>query len=155
MLAADCRNVGLVCKAICCSSSSVIRFWSGGGVWDRPGKATKNKAQEKETTKRITRRSADTVSTLTRKNFTGIIKLFMVVLHPRHIHLHWFIAFLLFSKLHDLVVLVWRQNAHECHHSRHEAAPAGTPAKVCRLAYHFIHRPHGTSHQPILLQSRP
>src|SRR5260370_30690344 len=32
MLAADCANVGLFCKAICCSSSRGIVFCSEGGV---------------------------------------------------------------------------------------------------------------------------
>src|SRR5438445_7613622 len=96
MLAAACLNVGLLCKAICCSSSSVIVFCSEGGVCARPGKATKNKTDEKQSTNRVTQRSADTVSTLTSKNFTGVIKLFMFVLHPRHVHFHWLIAFLLF-----------------------------------------------------------
>src|SRR6266851_2927100 len=116
MLAADWANVGLFCKAICCSSSSVIVFCSEGGVCARPGKATKNKAQEKQRTNRVTQRSAGTVSTLTSKNFIGVIKLFMFVLHPRHVHLHWLIAFMLFSKRHDLVVLVWREHAHKRHH---------------------------------------
>src|SRR2546426_3541490 len=109
MLAADCLNVGLSCKAICCSSSSVIVFCSEAGVCARPGKATRNKAQEKQSTNRVTQRSGDTVSVLTSIKFTGVVRLFMFVLHPRHVHLHWPIAFLLFSKLHDLVVLVGRQ----------------------------------------------
>src|SRR6266852_9423681 len=94
-LAADCANVGLFCKAICCSSSSVIVFCSEDGVCARPGKATKNKAQEKQSTNRVTQRSGDTVSTLTSINFTGVVRLFMFglhMLHPRHVHLHWFIA---------------------------------------------------------------
>src|SRR5713226_2096082 len=106
MLAADCLNVGLFCKAICCSSSSVIVFCSEAGVCARPGKATKNKAQDKQSTNRVTQRSADTVPTLTSINFIGIVRLFMFVLHSRHVHLHWLIAFLLFSKLDDLVVFV-------------------------------------------------
>src|SRR5229473_1484299 len=128
MLAADCANVGLLCKAICCSSSSVIVFCSEAGVCARPGKATKNRAQEKQSANRVTQRSADTVSALTPKNFTCLIKLFMFVLHPWHVHLHWLIAFLLLSKFHDLVVLVWRQHAYERHHSRHETAPSGAQA---------------------------
>src|SRR6267143_7218309 len=121
MLAADCANVGLFCKAICCSSSSVIVFCSEAGVCARPGKATRDKAQEKQTTNRVIRRSGVTVSTFTSINFTGVVRLFMFLLHPRHVHLHWLIAFPLFSKFHDLVVLVWRQHAYEGHHSRHEA----------------------------------
>src|SRR6266849_5356120 len=108
MLAADCADVGLFCKAISCSSSRVIVFCSEGGVCDRPGKATRKKTQEKRSTNRVTQRSGDTVSTLTSINCTGVVRLFMFVLHPRHIHLHWFIAFLFLSKVHDLVVLVGR-----------------------------------------------
>src|SRR5579859_3985489 len=111
MLAADCANVGFFCKAICCSSSSVIVFCSRTGVWARPGNATRNKAQEKQSANRVTQRSAGTVSILTSINFNGAVRLFMFVLHPRHVHLHWLIAFPLFSKLHDLVVLVGRQHA--------------------------------------------
>src|SRR6202047_4546295 len=140
MLAADCLNVGLFCKAICCSSSSVIVFCSEAGVCARPGKATDNKAQEKHSTNRVTQRSRDTVSTRTSINVTGAVRLFMFVLHSRHVHLHWLIAFLLFSKLHDLVVLVWRQHAYERHHSRHEAAPAGTQAEVFRFVDHLTTR---------------
>src|SRR6266853_4222806 len=150
MLAADCRNVGLFCKAICCSSSSVIVFFSDTEVCARPGKATRNKTKNMQSANRVTQRSGDTVSALTSRDFTGVIRLFMLVLHSRHIHLHWLIAFLLFSKLHDLVVPVWRQHAHECHHPRHEAAPAGTQAKVFRLVDHLIHRHHGTFHEGIL-----
>src|SRR6266849_3949035 len=113
MLAADCANVGLFCKAICCSSSSVIVFCSEAGVCARPGKAARNKAQEKQSTNRVTQRSGDTVSTLTSINFTGVVRLFIFVLHSRHVHPHWLIAFLLFSELHDLVVLVLRQHADE------------------------------------------
>src|SRR5258708_7613482 len=116
MLAADCLNVGLCCKAICCSSSSVVVFCSEDEVWARPGKAPKNKAHENQSTSRVTQRSGDTVSTFTPINFTGLIRLFMSVLHPRHIHLHyWFIAFLALSKLHDLVVLVLWQHAYKGH----------------------------------------
>src|SRR6267378_6127455 len=125
MLAADCANVGLFSKAICWSSSSVIVFCSEAGVCARPDKVSRNKAQDKQNTNRVTQRSGDTVLLLTSINFAGVVRLFMLVLHPRHIHLHWLIAFLLFSKLHDLVVLVRRQHAYERHHSRHEAAPAG------------------------------
>src|ERR1700675_516837 len=78
----------------------------------------------------------------------------MFVLHSRHVHLHWFIAFLLFSKLHDLVVLVWRQHAYERHHSRHEAAPAGTQAEVFRFIDHLIHRHRGTFHEGVLRKAR-
>src|SRR6266481_7879150 len=106
MLAADCANVGLFCKAICWSSSSVIVFCSGAGVCARPGKTTRNKAQEKQSTNRVTQRSGDTVSTLASINLTGLVRLFMFVLHPRHVHLHGLVAFLLFSKVHDLVVLL-------------------------------------------------
>src|SRR6266576_3746093 len=115
MLAADCLNVGLFCKAICCSSSSVIVFCSEAGVCACPGKATKNKANEKQSTNRVTQRSADIVSTLTSINFTGVVRLFMFVLHPWHVHLHWLSALLPFSKLHDVVVLVRRQHAYERH----------------------------------------
>src|ERR1700686_3894401 len=154
MLAADCANVGLFCKAICCSSSSVIVFCSEGGVCARPGKATRNKAQEKESTNRVTQRSGDSVSTITSINFTDVVRLFMFVLHSRHVHLHWLIAFLLFSKLHDLVVLLWRQYADERHHSGHEAAPPGTQAEVFRFVYHLIHRHHGTFHEGVLGEAR-
>src|SRR5712692_4760929 len=154
MLAADCANVGLFCKAICCSSSSVMVFCSEAGVCARPGKATRNKAQEKQSTNLLTQRSGGTVSTLTSINFTGAVRLFMFVLHPRHVHLHWLIAFLLFSKLHDLVVLVLRQHAYERHHSRHEAAPAGTQSEVFRFVDHLIHRHHGTFHEGILRKAR-
>src|SRR6266853_5370584 len=154
MLADDCLNVGLFCKAICCSSSSVIVFLSEAGVCARPGKATKNKADEKQSTNRVTQRSADIISTLTSINFTGVVRLFMFVLHTRHVHLHWLIAFLFFSKLHDLVVLVWREHAYEGHHSRHEAAPAGTEAEVFRFVDHLIHRHHGTFHEGILRKAR-
>src|SRR2546430_13909065 len=99
MLAADCRNVGLFRKAICCSSSSVIVFCSEAGVCARAGTVTRNNAQKKYSTNRVTQLSSDTVSTLTCINFTGIVRLFMFVLHSRHVH--WLIAFLLFSKLHD------------------------------------------------------
>src|SRR5713101_7427298 len=132
MLAADCLNVGLFCKAICCSSLSVIVFCSEAGVCARPGKATKNKADEKQSTNRVTQRSVDTISSFTPKTFTSVVKLFMFMLHSWHVHLHRLIAFLLFSKLHDLVVFVWRQHAYERHHSRHESAPAGTQAEVFR-----------------------
>src|SRR5581483_12246606 len=128
MLAADCLKVGLFCRAICCSSSSVIAFCSEAGVCARPCKVARNKAQEKQSTNRVLQRSSDTVSILTSISFTGVVMLFMFVLHPRHVHLHWLIAFLFFPKLHDLVVLVLRQHAYERHHSRHEAAPAGTQA---------------------------
>src|SRR5258708_32192836 len=126
MLAADCANVGLFSKAICCSSSRVIVFCSEAGACALPGKATRNKAQEKQITNRVAQRSGDTISTLTSINFIGVVRLFMVVLHPRHVHLHWLIAFLFLSKLHDLVVLVLRHNAPERHHSLHESAPTGT-----------------------------
>src|SRR5437867_1651731 len=140
MWAADCANVGLFCKAICCSSSSVIVFCSEDGVCARPGKATRNKAQERQSTNRVTQRSGDTVSTPTSINFTGVVRLFMFVLHSRHVHLYWLIAFLLFSKLHDVVVFVLRQDADERHHSGHEAAPAGTEAEVLRFVNHLVHR---------------
>src|SRR4030088_765958 len=153
MSAADCRNVGLLCKAICCSSSSVIVFCSEGGVCARPGKATSNEDTAKQSTNRITW-SGDTVLTLTSINVGGVIKLFMFVLHPRHAHLHRLIAFLLFSKLHDVVVLVWRQYTHERHHPRHEAAPAGTQAVVFRFVDHLIHRHHWTFHEGILRKAR-
>src|ERR1700687_2854167 len=154
MLAADCANVGLFCRAICCSSSSVIVFCSEAGVCAWPGKATRNKAQEKQSTNRITQRSGGIVSTLTSVNFTSVVRLFMFVPHSRHVHLHWFIAFLLFSKLHNLVVLVLRQHAYERHHSRHETAPAGTQAEVFRFVDHFVHRHHGTFHEGILGKAR-
>src|SRR6266478_3210799 len=98
MLAADCLNVGLFCKAICCSSSRAIVFCSEARVCARPGKASRNKTQEKQSTNRVTQRSGDTVSILSSINFTGVISLFMFVLHPRHVHLHWLSAFLLFSQ---------------------------------------------------------
>src|SRR6202040_4056948 len=99
MLAADCANVGLFCMAICCSSSSVIVFCSEAVVCARPGKASRNKAQERQRTNWVTQRNGDTVSTFTSINFTGVIRLFMFVPHSRHFHLHRLIAFLLFSKL--------------------------------------------------------
>src|SRR6202011_2590081 len=105
-------------------------------------------------TNRVTKRSGETVSTLTSINFKGVVRLFMFVLHSRHVHLHWLVAFLLFSKLHDLAVLVWRQHAYERHHSRHEAAPAGTQAEVFRFVDHLIHRHHGTFHEGILRKAR-
>src|SRR5260370_6708429 len=154
MLAADWANVGLFCKAICCSSSSVIVFCSEAGTCALPGKVTRNKAQEKQSTNRAMQRSDDTVSTLTSINFTGVVRLFMFVLRPRHVHLHWLIAFLLFSKLHDLVVLVLWQHANERHHSRHEAAPAGTKPEVFRFVDHFVHRHHWTFHEGILRKAR-
>src|SRR5713226_7840232 len=77
MLAADCANVGLFCKAICCSSSSVIVFCSEAGACALPGKVTRNKAQEKQSTNRVAQRSGDTVPTLTSINFIGIVSLFM------------------------------------------------------------------------------
>src|SRR6266550_9622121 len=117
MLAADCLNVGLFCKAICCNSSSVIVFCSEAGVCAQPGNATRKRAQKKLSTNLVTQRRDDTVLTLTSTNFTGAVRLFMFVLHPGHVHLHWLLAFLLFSKLHDLVVFVWRQYADERHHS--------------------------------------
>src|SRR6266481_9180855 len=98
MLAADCANVGLFCKAICCSSSRVMVFCSEAGVCARPGKASRNNVQEKQSTNRITQRSGDTVSTFTSVDFNVIVRLFMFVLHPWHFHLHWLIAYLLFSK---------------------------------------------------------
>src|SRR5438309_6863894 len=150
MLAADCRNVGLFCKAICCSSSSVIIFCSEAEVCARPGKATSNNETAQQNANRIAQRSDDTVSILTSIDFSGIVRLFMFVLHSWHVHLHWLIAFLLFSKLHDLVVLFWRQHAYERHHSRHEAAPAGTQAEVFRFVDHLIHRHDGTFHEGIL-----
>src|SRR6266567_3317865 len=154
MLAADCRNVGLFCKAICCSSSSVIVFFSDTEVCARPAKATRNKTKNMQSANRVTQRSGDTVSALTSRDFTGVIRLFMLVLHSRHIHLHWLIAFLLFSKLHDLVVPVWRQHAHERHHYRHKATPAGTQAEVFRFVDDLIHRHHGTFHEGILRKTR-
>src|SRR5256886_3342864 len=154
MLAADCLNVGLFCKAIRCSSSSVIVFCAEAGVCARPGKATRNKAQEKHSTNRDTQQSGDTVSSLTCINFSCVVRLFMFVLHPRHVHLHWLIAFLLFSKLHDVVVLVFSQHAYEGHHPRHEAAPAGTQTEVFRFVDHLIHRHHRTFHEGILRKAR-
>src|ERR1700674_265389 len=147
MFAADCPNVGLFFKAICCSSSSVIVFCSVTGVCARPGKATRQKDTAKQSTDRVTQRIGDTVSILISVNFTGAVRLLMFVLHSRHVHFHWFIAFLLFSKLHDVVVLVWRQHAYERHHSRHEAAPARTQAEVFRFTDHLIHRHRGTFHE--------
>src|SRR5712692_7362455 len=105
MLAADCANVGLFCKAICCSSSSVIVFCSEAGACARAGTIIRNNAQKKHTTNRATQLRPDTVSTLTCLNFTGVVRLFMFVLRSRHVHLHWLIAFLFLSKLHDVVVL--------------------------------------------------
>src|SRR3981189_462612 len=102
MLAADCANVGLFCRAIFSNSSSVIVFCLEAGVCARPGKAIRNKAQEKQSMNRVTQRSGDIVSTLASVNFTGVVRLFIFVLHPRHVPLHWLIAFLLFPKLHDL-----------------------------------------------------
>src|SRR5712692_10432669 len=154
MLAADCLNVGLFCKAICCSSSSVIVFGSEAVVCARPGKVSRNKAQEKQSTNRVTQRSGDTVLIPTSINFSTVVRLFMFVLHPRHVHLHWFIAILFFSKFHDLVVLVWRQDAYERHHACHEAAPAGTQAEVFRFVDNLIHRHHGTFHEGILRKAR-
>src|ERR1700692_3880963 len=113
MLAADCRNVGLFCKAICCSSSSVIVFFSDTDGCALAGRAIRNNHTTKQNAKRVAQRSCDAVSALTSRKLTGVIRLFMLVLHSRHIHLHWLIAFLLFSKLHDLVVLVWRQHPDE------------------------------------------
>src|SRR6202022_4826282 len=125
MLAAACANVGLFCKAICCSSSSVMVFCSGAGVCAWPGDVTIRKAQEKQTTSRATQRSGDTSI-----NVTGIVRLFMFVLHARHVHLHRLFAFLFFSKVHNVIVLVWRQHAYERHHSGHEAAPAWTQVEI-------------------------
>src|ERR1700730_19074084 len=136
MLAADCAKVGLFCKAICCSSSSVMVFCSEPVVCARLAEVTRNKAQDKQSRGRVIQRSGDTVSTLTSVNFTGTVRLFMVVLHSGQVHLHRLIAFLLFAKLHDLVVLVWRQHAYERHHSRHEATPARTKAEVFRFIDH-------------------
>src|SRR5258708_22421302 len=150
MLAADCANVGLFCKAICWSSSSVIVFCSEAGFCARSGKATSNKTAERKSTNRASRRRRDTVSLLTSINLTCVVRLFMFVLHPRHVHLHWLIAFLLFSKLHNLVVFVGRQDADERHHSSHEAAPSGAQAEVFRFVNHLIHRHHGTFHEGIL-----
>src|SRR5260370_26474080 len=150
MLAADCLNVGLFSKAICCSSSSVIVWCSEAGVCARPGKASRNTTQDKHSANRVRQRTTDTVSTRISVNFIGIVRLFMFVLHSRHVHLHWLIAFLLFSKLHDLVVLVLRQHAYERHHSRHKPAPAGTQAEVLRFVDHLIHRHHGAFHEGIL-----
>src|ERR1700680_3831224 len=113
MLAADCANVGLLCKAICWSSSSVMVFCSEAGVCAWAGKAARNQAQEKQSRNRFTQRIGDTISTLTSVKSVSAVRLFMVVLHPRHVHLHRLFAFLRFSKLHDLVVLVWRQHAYE------------------------------------------
>src|ERR1700719_124700 len=100
MLAADWPNVGLFCKAICWSSSSVMVFCSEAGVCAWLGKATISKALEIRSTNRVTRLSGDTVSLLNSINFSGVVRLFMIVLHPRHVHLHRLFAFLLFSKLH-------------------------------------------------------
>src|SRR5258708_12310840 len=138
MLAADCANVGLFSKAICCSSSRVIVFCSEAGACALPGKVTRNKAQEKQSTNRAMQRSDDTVSTLTFINFTGIVSLFMFALHPRHVHFHWLVAFLLSSKLHDLVVLVLRQNPNEPHHSPHETPPPSPTADFFRFFHHFV-----------------
>src|SRR6266436_3568505 len=129
MLAADCANVGLLCKAICCSSSSVMVFCSEAGACARPGDGTRNNAQEKHSTNRDTQRSNDTVAALTSITFIRVIKLFMLVLHAGHIHLHRFIAFLLFSQLQDLVVFVLRQHAYERHHSSRDV---GRSFPVCR-----------------------
>src|SRR5712691_2037936 len=104
MLAADCANVGLFCKAICCSSSSVIVFCSEAGLCARAGKATSNKDTAQQSANWVAQRSGATVSALTSRDFTGVIKLFMFVLHSGHVHFHRLTAFLFFSKLHDLVV---------------------------------------------------
>src|ERR1700680_176621 len=40
------------------------------------------------------------------------------------------LAALLLSELHDVVVLIWRQDTDERHHSLHEPAPSGAHA-VC------------------------
>src|ERR1700694_3061780 len=154
MFATDCAKVGLFCKAICCSSSSVMVFCSEAGVCARPVRTTRNKAQEKQSTNRVTQRSGGTVSTLTSINFTGVVRLFMFVLHPRHVHLHWLIAFLLFSKLHDLVVLDLRQPAYERHHPRHEATPSWAKSEVFRFVDHLIYRHHGAFHEGILRKAR-
>src|SRR3977135_133352 len=111
MLAADCLNVGLFRKAICCSSSSVIVFCSEVGVCARPGKATKNKAQKKQSMNRVTQRRCVTVSTFTSIKLTAVIKLFMFVLHTCHVHC--LVAFLLFSTLHDVGVILSRHNTPE------------------------------------------
>src|SRR5579864_945440 len=144
MLAADCANVGLFCNAICCSSSSVIVFCSGTAVCAWRGTANRNRKQEEQSKDRVTPRSGATASK------TGVVRLFIFVLHPRHVHVHWLIAFPLFSKLHDLVVFVLRQHAYERHHSRHEAAPAGTEAIGFGFVNHLIHRHHWTFHEGIL-----
>src|ERR1700756_3099899 len=111
MLAADCANVGLFCNALCCSSSSVIVFCSGTAVCAWPGASNRNRKQEKQSTDRVTPRSCATASK------TGLVRLFMLMLHPRHVHVHWLIAFPLFSKLLDLVVPVLRQHSYKRHHS--------------------------------------
>src|SRR5260370_4756521 len=135
MLAADCANVGLFCKAICCSSSSVIVFCPEAGVCARPGKATR-KPQQKQSRNGVTQWSDDTVLNLTFIYFAGAVRLFIFVLHTRHFHLHWLID-LLFSKLHDLVVLGFTQYAYERHHSSHETDPAATHAERVRLVVHL------------------
>src|ERR1700732_2013467 len=150
MLAADWANVGLFCKAICWSSSSVMVFCSEAGVCARPCKGTRNKAHEKQSTNRVTQRSGDTVSILTSINLTGVVRLFMFELHSRHVHLHWLTAFLFLSKLHDLVVLIGKQDSYERHHPRHEAAPSRAESEVFRFIDHLIHRHHGTFHKGLL-----
>src|SRR4029077_7167108 len=102
----------------------------------------------------VTQRSGDTVLTFASIPVTGVVGLFMFVLHPRHIYLHSYIAFLFRSKLHDLVVLVLRQHAYERHHSRHETAPARTQAEVFWFIDHLIHRHHGTFHEGVLRKAR-
>src|ERR1700722_7588647 len=116
MFAPACLNVGLFCSAICCNSSSVIVFCSEADVCAGLNIATTNRTQERQSTNRVVQHSGDSASTCT--SIIGVVRLFMFVLHPWHLHVHWLIAFPLLSQLHDLVVLVLRQHAHECHHSR-------------------------------------
>src|SRR3982074_1066097 len=92
MLAADCANVGLFCKAICCSSSRVMVFCSEAGVCAWPGIATANKIKEKQNASRRVEKVGESFCT----DFSAVVGLFIFVLHARHVHLHWLIAFLLF-----------------------------------------------------------
>src|SRR5260370_7795328 len=96
MLAADCANVGLLCRAICCSSSSVIVFCPEAGVCARPGRATR-KPHQRQSRTGVTHRRDNSVLTLTSITFTGVVRLFMFVLHPRLSHLLCLFASLLFS----------------------------------------------------------
>src|SRR5262249_8088801 len=130
--AAACASVGLCCNAICSSSSRLIDGWSAGAICARSGAVITNKSANPTDATRFW--------------------LFTVVLHLRH-HRHWFLPLLL-AKLFNLVVLVRRKHADECHHSTHESAPAGPKAEGFWFLHHLVHGHHWPFHVCVLGEPR-